>query len=72
VDFDDSPEEAAFRAEVRAWLEPHAEPRKADHVPTLDPKVRLERAKRYLVARGAKGCGPGNTEAAIMICEGTC
>jgi alkylation response protein AidB-like acyl-CoA dehydrogenase len=26
VDFDDSPEEAAFRAEARAWLERHARP----------------------------------------------
>jgi acyl-CoA dehydrogenase len=26
---DDSPEEAAFRAEVRAWLEAHAQPRRA-------------------------------------------
>jgi alkylation response protein AidB-like acyl-CoA dehydrogenase len=24
VDFDDTPEEAAFRAEARAWLEAHA------------------------------------------------
>jgi alkylation response protein AidB-like acyl-CoA dehydrogenase len=27
VDFDDTPEEAAFRAEVRAWLTEHARPR---------------------------------------------
>ena len=48
MDFDDSPEEAAFRAEVRAWLKPHAEPRKA------------------------AGSADHGTEAAIMICEGTC
>jgi len=29
MDFDDTPEEAAFRAEVRAWLEANAEPRRA-------------------------------------------
>ena len=29
MDFDDSPQEAAFRAEVRSWLDAHAEP-KAD------------------------------------------
>ena len=28
MDFSDTPEEAAFRAEVRAWLERHAEPRR--------------------------------------------
>jgi acyl-CoA dehydrogenase len=27
VDFDDTPEEAAFRAEVRDWLSRHAQPR---------------------------------------------
>jgi alkylation response protein AidB-like acyl-CoA dehydrogenase len=27
MDFDDSPEQAAFRAEARAWLEAHAKPR---------------------------------------------
>ncbi len=30
MDFDDTPEEAAFRAEARAWLEAHAEPRTGD------------------------------------------
>jgi acyl-CoA dehydrogenase len=29
VDFDDTPEEAAYRAEVRAWLTEHAKPRDA-------------------------------------------
>src|SRR5690348_70071 len=27
MDFDDTPEEAAFRAEARAWLEAHAAPK---------------------------------------------
>jgi alkylation response protein AidB-like acyl-CoA dehydrogenase len=35
VDFDDTPEEAAFRAEARAWLEDHAELRRADARPTM-------------------------------------
>jgi len=35
VDFDDTPEEAAFRAEARAWLEAHAERRAADARPNL-------------------------------------
>jgi alkylation response protein AidB-like acyl-CoA dehydrogenase len=30
MDFDDSPEEAAFRAEARAWLEAHAQPKTGD------------------------------------------
>jgi len=55
LDFDDSPEEAEFRAEVRAWLQQHAEPRESGHVSPLDPEARLERAKRFLAARGAKG-----------------
>ena len=55
MDFDDSPEEAEFRAEVRAWLQQHAEPRKSGHVAQLDPEARLARAKRFLAAKGAKG-----------------
>jgi alkylation response protein AidB-like acyl-CoA dehydrogenase len=35
VDFDDTPEEAAFRAEARAWLEAHAERRRPDARPSL-------------------------------------
>jgi alkylation response protein AidB-like acyl-CoA dehydrogenase len=31
MDFNDTPEEAAFRAEARAWLEAHATPRDAAH-----------------------------------------
>ena len=35
MDFDDTPDEAAFRAEARAWLEDHAELRRADARPTM-------------------------------------
>ena len=35
VDFDDTPDEAAFRAEARAWLEAHAERRQPDARPTM-------------------------------------
>jgi alkylation response protein AidB-like acyl-CoA dehydrogenase len=35
LDFDDTPEEAAFRAEARAWLEAHAERRRPDARPSL-------------------------------------
>ena len=55
MDFDDSPEEAEFRAEVRAWLQQHAEPLNNGHVAPLAPQARLERAKRFLAAKGAKG-----------------
>src|SRR5580704_11593440 len=55
LDFDDSPAEAEFRAEVRAWLEQHAEPRKIGRIAELDPQARLERARRFLAAKGAKG-----------------
>ena len=30
MDFNDTPEEAAFRAEARAWLQANAEPRPED------------------------------------------
>ena len=33
MDFDDTPEEAAFRAEARAWLSAHAKPKAADDAP---------------------------------------
>jgi alkylation response protein AidB-like acyl-CoA dehydrogenase len=50
VDFDDTPEEAAFRAEARAWLEAHADLRQADARPTLaasnDPG-HLERCRAW-------------------------
>ena len=55
MDFDDSPEEAEFRAEVRAWLQQHAQPRKSGQGPQLDPQVRFERARRFLAAKGARG-----------------
>ena len=35
MDFDDTPEEAAFRAEARAFLSDHAEPRSADTPPPV-------------------------------------
>jgi alkylation response protein AidB-like acyl-CoA dehydrogenase len=55
LDFDDSPEEAEFRAAVRAWLQQHAEPRINGRGAQLDPQARLSRAKRFLAAKGAQG-----------------
>jgi len=48
MDFDDSPEEAAFRAEVRAWLEATAPPRSAEaplvgRAAIIDPSPAAER-----------------------------
>jgi alkylation response protein AidB-like acyl-CoA dehydrogenase len=51
MDFDDTPEEAEFRAEVRAWLEKHVEPRPSNQT----PEERVARAKRLLAAKAAAG-----------------
>ena len=53
MDFDDTPEEAQFRAEVRAWLAQNVEPRPAGAV--LDLDARFARARRFLAAKAAKG-----------------
>ena len=54
MDFDDTPEEAAFRAEARAWLEANAKPqgrRRAAHLGDgrlpRRPRVRSLEAKRW-------------------------
>ncbi len=51
MDFDDSPEEAAFRAEARRWLEAHARPRTAESVYSwvpvdADPEVEATHVRR--------------------------
>jgi acyl-CoA dehydrogenase len=52
MDFNDTPEEAAFRAECRTWLEAHAEPLATDEADTAvleersDPGT-IERAKAW-------------------------
>jgi alkylation response protein AidB-like acyl-CoA dehydrogenase len=51
MDFDDTPEEAQFRTEVRAWLEKHVEPRPSHQT----PDERIARAKRLLAAKAAAG-----------------
>ena len=53
MDFDDTPEEAEFRAEVRAWLTQNVEPRPNGSV--LDLDARFVRARRFLAAKAAKG-----------------
>ena len=53
MDFDDTPEEAAFRAEVRAWLAENVEPSPEGQTPSL--QAQFERARRFLAAKAAKG-----------------
>jgi alkylation response protein AidB-like acyl-CoA dehydrogenase len=55
MDFDDTPEEAQFRAEVRAWLTETVEPRPSQGADRADPKAALARAKRLLAAKASKG-----------------
>ncbi|MFN7394978.1 MAG: acyl-CoA dehydrogenase family protein [bacterium] len=58
MDFDDSPNEATFRAEVRAWLAAHAEPRRhpRDFVGDgLPPAERLAAARAWQATKAAAG-----------------
>jgi alkylation response protein AidB-like acyl-CoA dehydrogenase len=60
MDFDDSPEEAAFRAECRAWLSAHAEPKpRADALygPDLTPEHRMQAARDWQARKAAAGYG---------------
>lgn len=58
MDFDDSPEEAAFRAQVRQWLSAHAEPKRhpRDFVGDgLPPEARLAAARAWQARKAAAG-----------------
>src|SRR5579859_6229036 len=55
MDFDDTPEEAQFRADVRAWLTENVEPRPNQAAGQADPKAALARARRLLAAKASKG-----------------
>lgn len=58
MDFDDTPAEAAFRAEVRAWLEAHAEPKRhaRDFIGDgLPPDERLAAARAWQARKAAAG-----------------
>ena len=58
MDFDDSPAEAAFRVEVRAWLKAHAEPKRhaRDFVGDgLPPAERLAAARAWQACKAAAG-----------------
>src|SRR5258708_10890469 len=53
MDFDDTREDAEFRAEFRAWLAENVEPLPPGSV--LDLEGRFKRAGRFLTKKGAKG-----------------
>jgi alkylation response protein AidB-like acyl-CoA dehydrogenase len=59
MDFNDTPEEAAFRAQARAWLEAHAEPLKpGDRAPGLEVRTEpgaLKRAQEWQAKKADAG-----------------
>lgn len=59
MDFNDTPEEAKFRSEVRAWLEANAKPREAGKAragrATKSEAERLERAREWQAKKAAAG-----------------
>ena len=56
MDFDDTPEEAQFRKEVRSWLEQHAERRSTvEPGAAMAPAERLARAKRLQSRKAERG-----------------
>jgi alkylation response protein AidB-like acyl-CoA dehydrogenase len=56
MDFNDTPEEAAFRAEVRAWLEANAERRTGAEISgNQDLPARIARARAYQQRKVAAG-----------------
>ena len=60
MDFDDSPEEAAFRAECRAWLNANAPPKvRADDYfgPHMSPEARMQAARAWQDRKARAGFG---------------
>ena len=59
MDFEDSPEEAAFRAEVRAWLDANAKPKvKREHSDPMDERsdpAAMKKAREWQKTRADKG-----------------
>jgi acyl-CoA dehydrogenase len=59
MDFDDSPEEAAFRAEIRAWLDANARPRTKRASPDMlgddDGADDMAKARAWLKKKAEKG-----------------
>jgi alkylation response protein AidB-like acyl-CoA dehydrogenase len=60
MDFDDSPEESAFRAECRAWIDANAtlKARSDDYFgPELSPASRMQAARDWQARKAASGFG---------------
>ena len=60
MDFADTPEEASFRAECRAWLQAHARPKaRADALfgSELSPAARMQAARDWQARKAAAGYG---------------
>jgi alkylation response protein AidB-like acyl-CoA dehydrogenase len=56
VNFDDTPEEAAYRARARAWLTENAEPRQPGEAPEeMEPEARLAAARAWQAKRAEGG-----------------
>ncbi|HVN42759.1 MAG TPA: acyl-CoA dehydrogenase [Steroidobacteraceae bacterium] len=60
MDFDDSPEEAAFRSECRAWLDTNAEPKSSGDTlyrPDASAEERMVDARAWQARKAAAGFG---------------
>lgn len=60
MDFDDSPAEAVFRAECRAWLDQHAAPKAWPDdffAADLSPEARMQAARDWQACKAAAGFG---------------
>src|SRR5262249_61327168 len=62
MDFDDTPQEAAFRVRARAWLEAHAKPRTPDSTGSDPLRERedadaIRRAKAWQLLKFEAGLG---------------
>ncbi len=60
MDFDDSPEEAAFRAECRAWLDAHAKPKSGGEIlyrPEASGEQRMADARAWQARKAVAGFG---------------
>jgi alkylation response protein AidB-like acyl-CoA dehydrogenase len=55
MDFNDSPEEAAFRAEVRAWLAKHSGPFDLDRLGSISLEAELALGRRWMTLKADQG-----------------
>lgn len=74
MDFDDSPEEAAFRAECRAWLDANATLKvRADDCfgPHMSPEQRMQAAREWQEKKARAGFGAITWPQVLGGCGGT-